>query len=87
MHADERQLTGRLGIGIGHARGIAFMPRGNEFDSRLDESVRNLEIGGAEQSETAARAERRKILCQDFRDSGIVTQSAPTALFDSLTYS
>jgi hypothetical protein len=69
VHADERQLTGRLRIGIGHTRGISFMPSGNEFDSGRDESVRNLEIGGPEQSETAARAERRKILCQDFRDS------------------
>jgi hypothetical protein len=41
--------------------------------------VRNLEIGGAEQSEAAARAERCKILCQDFCDSGIVTQNTPTA--------
>jgi hypothetical protein len=56
------------------------MPCGNKFDSSPDESVRNLEIGCAEQSEAAARAERRKILCQDFCDSAIVAQSAPVAI-------
>ena len=79
MHAHKRQLSGRLGIGVAHARGVAFMPRRNEFNARLNQSVRNLEIGGAEQSEAAARAERCKILCQDFCDSEIVTQNTPTA--------
>ena len=78
MHADKRQLSGRLGIGIGHAGSIAFVPRRNEVDARLDESVRDLEIGGAEQTKTSARAECRKVLCQDCRDGGDVTQNVPT---------
>ena len=46
-------------------RRIAFMPRGNEFNAGLDQSVRDLEIGRTKQTETSARAEVRKVSSQD----------------------
>jgi hypothetical protein len=39
MHADQGQLAGRLGIGIGHRGGAAFMPRRYQFDAVLNERV------------------------------------------------
>src|SRR5215467_1048921 len=62
MHADKRQLAGRLCIGVGHACSVAFMARGNEFDARFDQRMRNPEIGRAEQAKTAAGSKCREIL-------------------------
>ena len=39
MYAHKRQFSGRLGIGIGHAGGITFVPCGDEFDTRFHQSV------------------------------------------------
>jgi hypothetical protein len=41
------------------------MPRGDKFDARFDQSVRNFEIGGAEQTETSACTEVSKVFCQN----------------------
>ena len=65
MHAHQCQLAGRLGVGVAHARCVAFVARGNQLDTGLDQRMRNLEIGGAEQAETAARAECARIVWPD----------------------
>ncbi len=64
METHERQLTRRLRIGVGHACGIAFVPGGNELDTGLHQTMRDLEIGSAKQTEAPAGAEVSKILCQ-----------------------
>ena len=87
MHAHERQLSGRLGISVGHAGGIAFVPGGNEFDAGFHQRVRNLEIGRAEQPEATARTERREILRQNCRNCGVIAQVHSSPSFDSLTCS
>ena len=74
VHTDKRQLPGRLGIGIRHAGGVALVTRGNEFNAGFDQSVRNLEIGGAKQAETATCPKRREILRQDCGDCRIIAQ-------------
>ena len=71
MHAHERQLSGRLGIGVGHAGRIAFVTGGYEFDAGLHQRVRNLEIGRAKQAEAGARTERCEIFCQNCRNCGV----------------
>ena len=68
MHAHQCQLAGRLGIGIAHARCVAFVARGNQLDTGLDQRMRNLEIGGAEQAEAAACAVRGEVPGDDCRD-------------------
>ena len=56
MDADQRQFAGRLRIGVAHARCVAFVPRGDEFDAGFDQRMGDLEIGGAKKTEAAARA-------------------------------
>ena len=68
MHAHQCQLAGRLGVGIAHARCVAFVARGNQLDTGLDQRMRNLEIGGAEQAEAAACAVRGEVPGDDCRD-------------------
>ena len=83
MHAHEGQLSGRLGISVGHAGRIAFVTGRNEFDAGLHQPVRNLEIGRAQQPEAAARTERREILGQNCRNCGVIAQVHPSPSFDS----
>jgi hypothetical protein len=56
MDADQRQFAARFGIGVGHARRITLLPRGNELDAGLHQRVGDFEIGGAEQGKAAPRA-------------------------------
>ena len=56
MHADQRQLLRRLGVGVRHAGRVALVPRRNDLDARLGQRMRDLEVGRAEQREAAARA-------------------------------
>ena len=55
MHADQRQFAGRLGIGVAHAGGIAFMARGNQLNAGFHQPMGNLEIRSAEETEAASR--------------------------------
>jgi hypothetical protein len=65
MHAAQGELARRFGVGIGHARGIALVARGDQLDPRFHERARNLEVGSAEQAKAPARAVTGKILCDD----------------------
>ena len=62
MHADQRQFAGRLGIGVAHAGGVAFVARGNQLDAGFDQPMGDLEIGGAEEAEAAPRAVAGEVL-------------------------
>jgi hypothetical protein len=70
MHAAQGQFAGRLGVGIGHAGGVAFVARRDQFDAGLDQRVRYPEIGGAEQAEAAARAVAGEIARNGRGDGG-----------------
>src|SRR4029079_10420653 len=72
VHADQRQLLGRLGVGVRHARGVAFMTRRNELDAGLDESMRYLDVGGAEEAEAPPRAVVRKVPGEHRRNRWII---------------
>ena len=72
MHADQRQLLGRLGVGVRHARGVAFVARGDELDAGLHQRVRDLEVGGAEQAEAPARAVVREVPGEHRRNRRVV---------------
>jgi len=87
VDADKGELSGRFGIGIRHAGGIAFVTRRNEFNAGLDQRMRNLEIGRAEQAKTTASAEPCEVLCQDHGDCRIVAHDRLSHLFDSPTHS
>ena len=56
MDADQREFAARLGIGVRHARRITLVARGNKLDTGLRQSVRDLEIGGAEKRKAAPGA-------------------------------
>src|SRR5262249_54496746 len=72
MHAAQRELARRFGIGVSHAGGIALVARGDQLNAGFHERMRNLEIGGAEQAEATACAVTGKVL-RDNRSHGWVT--------------
>ena len=71
MNADQCQLAGCLGIGVGHAGGVAFVARAIELDAILDQRVGHLEIGGAEKTKAAPRAIAGKVTPDDRSDRWI----------------
>src|SRR5262249_21689957 len=75
MDADQRQLAGRLRIGVGHAGGVAFMTRRDQLDASPDQRMRYLEVGRAQQAEAPPRPIARDISGDDGRYSAIVSHS------------
>jgi len=71
MHTDEGEFAARLRIGVGHARGIAFMPSGNQFDAGLCQRVGHLEIGGAKKREAASCAVASEVARNHIGDNGV----------------
>lgn len=71
MDADQREFAARLGIGVRHARGITLVARRNKLDAGLRQSVRDLEIGGAEERKATTRAIAREIASDHIGDNGI----------------
>ena len=69
MHAAEGELLRRLGVGVGHAGGVALVPRRDQLHAVLNQGVRDLEVGGAEQAEAAARAVRCQVAGEDSGNS------------------
>src|SRR5262249_15653341 len=72
-------FAARLGIGVGHARGIALMPRGDQFDAGLRQSVRDLEVGGAEKGKAAPRTIAGQIAGDHVGDDGVGPAHDPSA--------
>ena len=72
MHADQGELLGGFGIGVRHARRVAFVARRDELDAGFHEGVRNLEVGRAEQAEAAARAVVGEVLGEHRRNRRII---------------
>ena len=71
MHAHQRQFARRLGIGVGHARGITLVAGGNELNARLDQRVRDFEIGGTEQGKAAPSAITGEVTGDDACDNRV----------------
>ena len=71
MDADQREFAARLGIGVRHARRIAFVTCGYELNAGLHQSVRNLEIGGAEERKAAPRAVAGQVASDHIGDNRV----------------
>ena len=84
VHAAEGQLLRRLGVGVGHAGGVALVAGRDQLHAVLDQGVRDLEVGGAEQAEAAARAVAGEVAGQHRGNGGFLLHAGhPTSRFGS----
>jgi hypothetical protein len=86
MHAHKRQLSGRLGIGIGHAGSIAFVPRRNELDAASTSpcEILKLAVPSRPKHRRAPSAARSCARTAATVEMLLKTYQLPS--FDSLTY-
>ncbi len=71
----------RLGIGVGHAGGVALVARRDQLDAGFHQRVRDLEIGGAEQAEAAARAVGGEVVGKHGRNGWIFIARVHATLY------
>src|SRR5262249_21221800 len=76
MNAGQGEFAASLGIGVGHARRVTLVARGNQFDAGLRQGMGNLEIGSAEECEAAPCAVAGEVAGDHVGDNGVASVHA-----------